>query len=114
MILFLHVVLLIFCFFSLTNNFEIINFMIDKFFAFLNYFYFFEKILIDDYRNILKEILYILSERVNFILFFILSFNNYFSHFIIFKKIFFSISVFIHSPFNFKQFFVKLWCLSIG
>ena len=69
MILFLHVVLLIFCFFSLTNNFEIINFMIDKFFAFLNYFYFFEKILIDDYRNILKEILYILSERVNFILF---------------------------------------------
>ena len=43
--------------------------MIDKFFAFLNYFYFFEKILIDDYRNILKVILYILSERVNFILF---------------------------------------------
>ena len=42
--------------------------MIDKFFAFLNYF-FFEKFLIDDYRNILKEILYILSERVNFILF---------------------------------------------
>ncbi len=69
MILSLYIFLSIFSFFSLTNNFEIINFLTDNFFNLLDNFNILKKSLIVDYSDILKEILYILSEKVNYLLF---------------------------------------------